>query len=228
MKPFHASPSAAAACALACLALAAPAALAENVSGSGRAVTQAREARGFNAVELAVPGKLEIVQGDKEGLTITADDNLLQAIVTTVERETLRIRFRKGLTVRTQAPIRIILHAKAMEAIGIAGSGDVLAPSISARELAIHVSGSGNVLLGGKADSLIVDISGSGDVRAGKLETQRAQVSIAGSGDVTLWAKQALDVSVAGSGDVRYYGDPAVAKKIAGSGSVRRAGDAPG
>ena len=222
MKSFSA------ACVLACLALAAPPALAETLSGSGRAVTQGREVRGFNSVELAIPGKMEIVQGDKEGLTITADDNLLPEIEATVERESLRIRFRKGVSVRTRTPIRIILHAKAMEAIAIAGSGDVLASSLSARDLAVRVSGSGDVQLGGKADSLKVRISGSGDVKAARLETQRAQVSIAGSGDVTVWARQALEASVAGSGDVRYYGDPTVARKIAGSGSVRRAGATPG
>ena len=213
--------------AAAMLALAAPAG-AETVTGSGRTATQARDARGFNAVELAIPGKMEIVQGDKEGVTLTADDNLLQEIETVVEGEALRIRFRKGVSARTHSPIRVTLHAKTLESIALAGSGDVSAPSLTARELAVRISGSGDVQLGGKAESLHVRISGSGDVKAARFETQRAQVSIAGSGGVTLWAKQSLDVSVAGSGDVRYYGDPAVARKIAGSGSVRRAGATPG
>jgi hypothetical protein len=231
MRPFRTplgAARAAAASVLACMALATPAAHAETVSGSGRAVTQAREARGFSAVELAIPGKMEIVQGDREGLAITADDNLLPEIETVVERESLRIRFRRGLNVRTRTPIRITLHARTIEAIAIAGSGDVLAPSINSRDLAVRVSGSGDVHLGGKADSLRVRISGSGEVKADRLEAQRAQVSIAGSGDVTVWARQALEVSLAGSGDVRYYGDPTITRKIAGSGSVRRAGASPG
>jgi hypothetical protein len=201
---------------------------AETISGSGRAATETRDVKGFASVELALPGRMEIVQGDKEGVTITADDNLVREIETVVERDALRIRFRRGLNVRTQAPIRVTLHAKALQGIALAGSGDVLAPSLSARDLAVRISGSGDVQLGGRSESLHVRISGSGDVKAARFETQRAQVSIAGSGGVTLWAKQSLEVSVAGSGDVRYYGDPTVAKKIAGSGSVRRAGAAPG
>ena len=231
MRPFRIPPGAAraaAASALAWLALAAPAAVAETISGSGRAVTQAREAKAFNAVSLAIPGKMEIVQGDREGITITADDNVMAEIETVVERDSLRIRFRKGLNVNTRTPIRVTVHARTMEAISIAGSGDVLAPSITARQLSVRISGSGDVLLGGKADSLDVRISGSGNVKAGKFETQRAHVSIAGSGDATLWARESLEVTVAGSGDVRYYGDPTVARKIAGSGSVRRAGASPG
>ena len=217
-----------AALSIACIALASSVALAETLSGSGRAVTQDREARGFSAVELAIPGRMEIVQGDKEGITITADDNLLAQIETAVERDALRIRFRKGVNVRNHTPIRITLHARTMEAISLAGSGDVVAPSINARDLALRIAGSGDVQLGGRSESLQVRISGSGDVKAARFETQRAKVSIAGSGDVTLWARQSLEVSVAGSGDVRYYGDPAVAKRIAGSGSVRRAGATPG
>lgn len=218
---------AAAAAAFTALIACAPAG-AETVSGSGRPATESREVKGFNAVELAIPGRMEIVQGDREGVTLTADDNLVAQIETVVERDALRIRFRKGVNARTQTPIRVTLLAKTLEAIALAGSGDVAAPSLTARDLALRISGSGDVHLGGKAESLQVRISGSGDVKAGKFETQRAQVSIAGSGGVTVWARQSLEVSVAGSGDVRYYGDPTVAKKIAGSGSVRRAGAAPG
>ena len=222
MKPL----SLLAAAAAAVLSLAVQAA--EPVSGSGRAATEAREAKGFTAVELAIPARMEIVQGDKEGVTLTADDNLIPEIETSVEREALRIRFRKGVNARARTPIRLTLHVRTLESISIAGSGDVAAPSLNARDLALRISGSGDVQLGGKAESLQVRISGSGDVKAARFETQSARVSIAGSGGATLWARQSLEVSVAGSGDVRYYGDPTVAKKIAGSGSVRRAGATPG
>ena len=205
-------------------------AAAESVDGSGKAATETRNVTGFHGVGLSVPGKLEIVPGDAEKLVISADDNILPLIETTVERGELRIRWRERghLNVHTRTTIRMTLTAKAVDALAISGSGDILANTVDAKSMQVSISGSGNVVLAGKAQDLRVDISGSGDVKAGKLEAQSARVSIAGSGDATVWARESLRVSVAGSGDVRYYGDPAVQRTVAGSGSVRRAGAAPG
>src|SRR5512134_2901644 len=72
------------------------------ITGSGRAITQQREVSGFKGIALSVPGRLEIVQGAAEGVTLTADDNLVPEIETVVERGVLHIRFRenRGVTPR--------------------------------------------------------------------------------------------------------------------------------
>lgn len=150
-----------AAAAAALVALAAPAG-AETVTGSGRPATQSREAKGFNGVELAIPGKMEIVQGDKEGVTLTADDNLLTEIETVVERDALRIRFRRGVNARTHAPIRVTLHAKSLESIALAGSGGV---TLWAKQsLDVSVAGSGDVRYYGDP-AVAKKIAGSGSAR---------------------------------------------------------------
>ena len=212
------------------LVLAAPFAAAETVTGTGTAATETREVRGFHSVGLSVPGKLEIVPGDAEKLTLSGDDNILPLIETVVDRGELRIRFKErgSINIRTRTPLRMTLTAKALDQLAIAGSGDIVANSLDAKSMKVSISGSGNVTLAGKASELEVHISGSGDVKAGKLASQAARVSIAGSGDATVWARETLKVSVAGSGDVRYYGDPAVQRSVAGSGSVKRVGAAPG
>ena len=192
---------------------------AETIRGSGNAVTEDRAVAGFQGLSLAVPGKLVVTQGAAEKL----------AIETVVERGELKIRFReRGVSLRTKTPIQIALSAKTLEALAIAGSGEIQAPALNAKTLKVAISGSGDVTLAGRAEAIDVNISGSGDVKAGRFETQTARVSIAGSGDSTVWVKDTLRVSIAGSGDVRYYGDPAVQRSVAGSGSVRRAGATPG
>ena len=215
---------------IAALAFTGVPALAETVTGSGTAATDNRPVAGFHSVGLSVSGRLEIVQGDAEKLSITADDNILPLIEATVDRGELRIRFREGgnLNIRPRTPIRMTLNAKALDGIAIAGSGDVQAPALNARELKVSIAGSGDVMLAGKAQELSVKIAGSGDVKAGRFESQSAQVHISGSGDATVWAREKLNVHVSGSGDVRYYGDPGVQSSVAGSGSVRRLGATPG
>ena len=218
------------AAALAASAFAVPAALAETVTGSGTPLTQERPVAGFHGVALAVPGHLEIAQGSAEKLTITGDDNVVPRIEALVEGGELRIRFREhnNFSVRLRAPLKMVLTVKALDAISVAGSGDVQAPALETAHLRLSISGSGNVVLGGKGESLAVEIAGSGDLKAQRFEAQSAKVEIAGSGDATVWARAKLTASVAGSGDVRYFGDPTVTRSIAGSGSVRRLGATPG
>ena len=72
--------------------------------------------------------------------------------------------------------------------------------ALDAANVDVSVSGSGDVVIGGKADAVSTSIAGSGDVKAGKLAVRQAKVSIAGSGDATLWAKDSLDVKIVGSG----------------------------
>ena len=124
------------------------------ITGSGRPVTQQREVSGFNGVALSLPGRLEIVQGPSEGVTLTADDNLVAEIETVVEGGVLHVRFRKDLGATTRTRISVTVKARAIQSIAVAGSGDVVAATLESPELAVRLAGSGDVKLGGRAESL--------------------------------------------------------------------------
>ncbi|HUP30996.1 MAG TPA: head GIN domain-containing protein [Usitatibacter sp.] len=216
---------------LATLALAcAPLAWAENVVGSGKAVTEKRAVSGFRAVAVSVPGSVELVQGGSESLTLTADDNVAPLIESVVEDGKLRIRFRErgNLNVSPRVPIRIAITARVVDSITVAGATNVRATGLSTASLQVTIAGSGDVHLAGKAEQLDLNVAGSGSVKATALDTQRTKISIAGSGDAEVWARAELRASIAGSGDVRYYGDPQIHRSVIGSGSVRRVGATPG
>jgi putative autotransporter adhesin-like protein len=212
---------------LPCFLLAASAALAASLSGSGRSVTEERAVSGYTGISLAIPAKLDVVQGTSESVSITADDNVLKEIESVVEGGVLKLRFRQRFNSVNNTRIRVTVNARAVESLVVAGSGDIHATRLDTPRLAIKVAGSGEVKLSGRAEALEVSISGSGDLDAGRLDTRRAKISVAGSGDAVVWARETLKVNVAGSGDIRYYGDPAIEKTIVGSGSVRKLGAAP-
>jgi hypothetical protein len=205
---------------------------AEQVVGSGKAVTENRAASGFQGLAISIPGKVELTQGSSESLTITADDNVAPLIESVVEGGVLRLRYRKSgsgyLNVKTTTPIRVVLNARSVESISIAGSSDVDARQLAGSALKVSIAGSGDVRLAGKGDALNVSISGSGSVKAKGYDAQRTTISIAGSGDAEVTARGKLKASIAGSGDVRYHGDPSVEKSVVGSGQVRRVGGSAG
>ena len=215
--------------------------------GSGNSTSEERNVSGYHGIGLSAPADVEIVQGTAEGATVTADDNVLPRLETVVENGILKIRLREGEGYTTHTKIRVVVRAKAMDHIAVAGSGDVHAktldtpqlkvsiagsgdvslPALATRLLAAHVSGSGDFSAAGRADAFEAHVAGSGDVKAMHLETDTADVSIAGSSDVSIWVKKSLKVSVAGSGDLRYYGDPDVRRSVVGSGDIKRLGASP-
>ena len=217
------------------------------VRGSGKLVKVQRSVSGFSAVSLELPAMVELVQGPTEGVTIEADDNLVDLIDTVVERGVLRLRFKdRQVSVDSQG-IRISLQAGALEALSIGGSGTLHASQWAGRKLrcalagsgrfsfdrldtdslVLSLSGSGDFEGAGRADSLEVRMAGSGNLRAPGLSVRTAVLAMAGSGDATVWARESLTVSAAGSGAVAYYGDPVLVKSVLGSGAVRRMGAAP-
>jgi hypothetical protein len=221
----------------------------KSVKGSGVLKSESRNVSGFSKISLSVPGNAELVQGNSEGLTIETDDNILPLIETVVEGDALKIRFIDKNTSVSTKTLKLVINAKTIEGLSVAGSGDVRAAKIQTGELkasiagsgdvqigqldadalTISIAGSGNFAAGGKVKRIESKIAGSGDMKIGKLEADSVKISIAGSGDATVWAKDSLSISVAGSGDVKYFGDAKIVKQsVAGSGSVKRLGAAPG
>jgi len=215
---------------------------APEVVGSGVARTETRNLSDFHGLALAIDARLELNQDGREGLTITGDDNIVPLVETVVEDGTLNVRWKKGIRSTSYKDLGIVVHARSVDALAIAGSGEISAKALKAGNLrislagsgraalealnadsaAVSIEGSGSIAAAGRIGSLDASVAGSGRLSAAKLESQKARIAVAGSGRATVWAVQALDASVLGSGTVRYYGNPRVHSAVAGSGTVRQ------
>ena len=186
---------------------------------------ETRPVADFTKVGVSAPVDVQLSIGDTHSLVFEGDAEAIARLETVVESGRLKIRTRPGERKWTwNKKVTAHVVARRIDALSVAGSGDITASGIQGESLKVSIAGSGDVRVGGKVDGFTASIAGSGDIRASDLEAQRVKVSIAGSGDATVRARQALSVNVSGSGDVRYFGDPTVEKSIMGSGSVRRAG----
>lgn len=192
----------------------------ERYTGSGVAGSQAREVADFREVCLRGSADVVVRAGTEKGVVVSCDDNLLERVETRVEDGVLVVQMLPG-SYRFRRGLKVEIGTRELVGVRLDGSGNIDASGLSGSELALGLSGSGNVRAAGQVESLSVSVSGSGDVALDGLAARHASVAIAGSGDVLLSASEALDVSISGSGDVRYRGSPAVRKNIAGSGTVR-------
>lgn len=103
----------------------------------------------------------------------------------------------------------------------IAGSGVLNIAAMEVDEADFRIGGSGNVIAAGTARETRVAIGGSGEVRAGALRSESASIMIGGSGDVALTVQDEAEVSIAGSGDVEISGPAKCSVTQMGSGNVR-------
>ncbi len=218
------------------------------VRGSGQIVTHERSISEVNRVELASIGRLEITQGSPAKLTVQADDNLIDYITTEVRGNRLVISVKPfGIPLVAIDPSQSIVYKLQLPdptAIGLSGSGEVVADGLDVPQLDVNISGSGKAAITdlsadsfayelsgsgkaeatGEVDHEDVNISGSGRLTAGDLKANSASISISGSGDATVWAIDRLNVSISGSGTVKYFGSPTISEQVSGSGNLRALG----
>jgi phage-related protein len=164
-----------------------------------------------------------IEQNGTEALTIEAEDNLLPKLISEVVDGTLRLGEKSKLTIHLTKPVTYRVSMKDISGLMISGSGTVTAATITAPSLAVDLSGSGKITVGGTVDQQEVAISGSGEYQAKDLQTKIASVEISGSGNGAVTVSDRLDAQLSGSGQLTYFGNPPqVTQDVSGSGRVTK------
>ena len=215
------------------------------IDGSGNLIKETREIDDFSGVSLSISADVTIVQSDEYFCEVTAEDNLIEFLITEVEDGTLKIGFKKHSNIRKHQGIHIRVSMPDVEHLRISGSGDIdsegllkgdkLAVSVHGSGdanlsveydvIETNIHGSGDVFLKGTTGSLNVSVHGSGDVLAFDLNTSAASITINGSGDAKIAVDKALSVVINGSGDVHYKGSPSsISKTVHGSGDIVQVG----
>jgi len=175
------------------------------VRGSGHVVEENRAVSGFTGVNLATLGNLQIQLGDREGLRIEAEDNLIPYLETVVSGDQLEIGNRDGIGLRPTRPVNFYLTVKSLDSIALSGSGNIVAPDLKADQFRVRLSGSGNVKLGNLyATDIEMRLTGSGNLRVVGATAKDQQITLSGSGDVGLgnWNAETVEVRITGSGEL--------------------------
>lgn len=212
--------------------------------GSGNLVTEQRGVSGFDRVEFGGVGDMTVRQGDAESLSIEADDNLIDHIVTRVVGDRLVIEMEKNINVGGMTRIHYDLVVKDLSRLTLSGFGNIQMDDLKTDSLSILLSGSGNLTavdlqadsldvtitgfgnseFSGQVADLQVIIKGAGSFKGSDLLTRTARIEVSGFGNATAWVEQDLDVEITGSGNVSYYGQPDVTQNISGFGRLESLG----
>ncbi len=218
----------------------------EAIRGTGDVVSEERPVEGIREVTLATLGDLTIELGDQESLTVEAQANLQEHLITEVRGGELVIRTENGVTLSPTEPVRYTLTVPGLDRLSITSSGDITAPALVSDSFTAHSSSSGDMLIAGlTAETLRVEISSSGtieiqdgqvarqevtisssgDYEAEDLQSESAEIDLTSSGSATVWVTDTLNAELSSSGDVHYYGSPQVSEDLNSSGDVISEGD---
>ncbi len=208
--------------------------------GTGEVITEERTAEPFHSIVNEGPGKILVHKRDSGTITVKADENLMALIETTVSGGVLTISTKK--CIGKYSAFEISVGMNEIKSIENAGSGSILGETsfkgeviklkqsgsgditldLKANTLIARQSGSGEISLQGNAQEQNVEVSGSGDFDGDGFRTTKAKAEVSGSGSCDLWVEKELDAIVSGSGDIRYRGEPKqVSSKTTGSGTIK-------
>ena len=213
----------------------------KKVKGNGDIITKTRSVSNYDKIGVAGAFDVKLFKGKEGEITIKADENLMEYIITEVKNGNLKIKSKKGYNIRASKTIVITVPFDDISAVSLAGSGDIYSDdvidssnlklslagsgnfnlAISTKKLTSSIAGSGNLTLKGDANEFTCSIAGSGNINAYDLKAKVATVKIAGSGNVKVHVTNEIHAKSAGSGNIYYKGNPSIEKtSSAGSGSI--------
>lgn len=192
------------------------------IQGSGMSKTEQREAKGFTGISFTGVGAVIVEQGESESVTVTADDNVLPLLETSVADGTLNLGFKSGSSVNTKTPIEFRVAVKSLDKVSVSGAGNVSIKGLKTTRLEIRISGVGNVTAKGSADELDMSLTGTGNFDGAQFTVKKARAHCSGVGCAVVNAAEDLHATVSGVGSIEYLGNPAVTQTMSGIGKIRK------
>ena len=195
-------------------------------------VTQVRQIKGFDRVEIVGSPTVYYQQGNAYSVKVKGPEDLVDKIVTEKDGQTLVIR-NKGkfgmvnISMMGNDQLEVYVTSPDLVSVQLNGSGDFISRQrIDTDNMEITLRGSGDIDISDLiCDHCVMEVVGSGDLDIDRLETRTSEVSLVGSGDVEL--KQvnvrSTDITLRGSGDISVdfmEGCHEVQANLTGSGDV--------
>ena len=198
----------------------------KTIWGSKKVVTKERKTESFTGIRVSTGIDVYLKQGDVETLSVEADENLHEYIITEVRNGVLNIYTEANI--RDAERKRVYVTMKEIKSIKTTSAGDVIGETpiktdrlelsassagdikleVTAKEIDADLSSSGDMTLSGEADMLKADLSSAGDLNAYELKVREADVSASSAGDADINVTEKITARASSAGDINYKGDP--------------------
>lgn len=208
------------------------------IEGDRNVITEKRKVDDdFTRVRASNGLDVYITQGSKASITVEADENLHEIIITEVEGSTLKIYTERNIWRAKARKVHITVSSdiegiKATSGSDVYSEGIIRAKSIdlstsSGADMRIEVdadhvtssSSSGSDLrISGKTNSHESNASSGSSISAYNLESKDVSAKVSSGADIAVHATESINARASSGGDIRYKGNPERVNKKSSSG----------
>ncbi len=212
------------------------------VNASSQITKENRSITGFKAIRVTSGIDLYIKQGSSESVTVSAEKDKLDNIITELKDGALSISVENskwGWFNWNTKPVKVYVTIKDLTGISATGGSDVYSEGkldliklnvsatggsdikleVDADEIICHTTGGSDVSLSGTTSVFKASSTGGSDLKASNLKANYCSVSSTGGSDAYVWAEKEISISATGGSDVYYKGNARVVKSTSTGGS---------
>lgn len=195
--------------------------------GSGNLETEEYAFTDFTEVEISSAFEFEIEQSSSYGISVTADDNIMEYVQVSQVGQTLKIGLGRfgpiglvtlrasvampellGLTISgaTRGTISGFSSTEDLD-IGVSGASRVTG-DITAGNVDFEISGASTIQLEGSASNMDATASGASHLNLDDFIVNNADVNLSGASSGTVNLDGRLDADLSGASNLWYIGEP--------------------
>ena len=211
----------------------------EKINGSKTLITETRVLPDFNSVNISTAGEVYVTYGAEQEVTVTADDNVVDYIYTTVSNGKLLIGIKRDVQLNNFTLI-VNLTMTDLEELSTSSAGSIIGRNkfkadnvslystsagsiileLEAYELYSSLSSAGSFFLRGSVENHRAVLSSAGNLLAFDLVTDTTIVTLSSAGNAEVYVNSLLDVTISSVGSLFYKGNPTINQTITSIGRV--------
>jgi hypothetical protein len=190
------------------------------LADTGNQKTVKKELPKFSRILITGIYKVKIVNGRRNSIAITAEENVIPHVKYKVDNGELIIYARsdmkfgkdgKSVKIEKIAPlkdIRIDIVTKTLKGIRCNGMCSFKVDNIKSKDFYIKFNGLSTLNINGKVKNLNIDSKGFGRIYADELQAKNVEIDLEGVSRATVWATDKLSVDMKGWNYLNYKGKP--------------------
>jgi hypothetical protein len=197
-----------------------------SIKGNGNVVEETRNVGSFDEIKATRGMNVYISQGEEIKVRVEADENLLDAIETKVEQNTLVVSTSKNIRSSTSKKVYVTvsevnsikstagsnvysenqIKAKSLDLTASAGSNMHL--DVEVRRLNVSASAGSNIKLEGRSEVFVAKASAGSNIKAEDLITGECEARASSGANIWIEVQNKLDGHASSGGNVFYSGNP--------------------
>ena len=195
----------------------------------------------FKTIEVSRGLDVYLTQSDQVNITVEADENLQDIIITVVEGNTLKIYADDNISSSKAQKVHVTFK-DIQEIVSTSGSDVYSTKPIKTENLKLtttsgsdmeldiivdvvecHATSGSDLRLAGSANKIFANATSGSDIKAGDLKAKTCKANATSGADIILNSTQELIAKASSGGDIKYYGNPdKVSKNDGVSGKISK------